>query len=174
MTVKIGDFGVSKQVNGTDLRTMVGTPNYTAPEVLGYISSETSSYTNAVDIWSLGCLIHAIITKETPFTDTRQLLHYVGGQSPFPEMRMLDNGTSSTAIKLIASLMAVQPEKRLTAEQALGHPWLSFDMEVEEADTIWSNLSDDPFILTAEIGLGIMMPDGKFAFVSLHKILLTS
>lgn len=159
MTVKIGDFGVSKQVNGTDLRTMVGTPNYTAPEVLGYISSETSSYTNAVDIWSLGCLIHAIITKETPFTDTRQLLNYVGGQAPFPEMRMLDNGTSSTAIKLIASLMAVQPEKRLTAEQALGHPWLSFDMEVEEADTLWTNLSDDPFMLTAGIGLGIMMPD---------------
>ena len=57
MRVKLGDFGASKWIwapNITTLHTQVSTPLYGAPEVQGLDSnSETSNYTNSVDIWSL-------------------------------------------------------------------------------------------------------------------------
>lgn len=124
--VKISDFGVSKQTVGTSLRTMVGTISYMAPEILDdYFSSYTSVYTNAVDIWSLGCLIHDIVTKETPFPDTKKLEDYVRGRAPFPVKKLVEARASSTAVEFIARLLLPVPGKRLTAEQALKDSWLN-------------------------------------------------
>ena len=51
--VKIGDFGISKKLIGTKhAKTLVGTKNYTAPEII-----KGEKYSNKVDIWSLGCII---------------------------------------------------------------------------------------------------------------------
>ncbi|CUS11452.1 unnamed protein product, partial [Tuber aestivum] len=62
--VKLGDFGISKRIlaqDTTSFHTRVSTPMYSAPEVLGLDSnSETSDYTNSVDIWSLGCVIYEL------------------------------------------------------------------------------------------------------------------
>lgn len=61
--VKIGDFGLSRRIstkgNNSNILSLVGTPNYMAPEILlDYDDDEEdSSYTLAVDIWSLGCVI---------------------------------------------------------------------------------------------------------------------
>lgn len=130
--VKIGDFGISKQVDdSTALLTVVGTPGYMAPEVWGYISSETSVYTNAVDMWSLGCVIYAMITRETPFQDTGNLLNYIQSRISFPKTKLLEGKASSDAIKFLVSLMRPHPEDRLTAEEALKHMWLNAE-EVEE------------------------------------------
>ncbi|KAF8242812.1 kinase-like protein [Wilcoxina mikolae CBS 423.85] len=70
MHVKIGDFGISKRIqnNDTALRTVCGTFHYTAPEILAVDDRERFEYTNAVDIWSLGCVVHQILTCQTPFT----------------------------------------------------------------------------------------------------------
>ena len=63
--VKLGDFGASKWIQApatTTLHTQVSTPLYRAPEVQGLDSnSETSIYTNSVDIWSLGCVIYELL-----------------------------------------------------------------------------------------------------------------
>ncbi|PUU79015.1 kinase domain-containing protein [Tuber borchii] len=59
--VKLGDFGVSKRIlaqSNQTLHTPVSTQLRSTPEVLRLGSnSETSDYTNCVDIWSLGCVI---------------------------------------------------------------------------------------------------------------------
>lgn len=141
--VKIGDFGITKQIDGnTELRTAVGTFAYAAPEALDYHSSETSVYTNAVDIWSLGCVVHVVITGKTPFPHVRKLMEYIEGQISFPRTKLMENGASPHAIKFIASLMEAQPEDRLTAEQALKAPWINADMGEEEEDIFWTEVSD--------------------------------
>lgn len=140
--VKISDFGITKQVSdSTELRTTVGTFGYTAPEALGYLSSETSVYTYAVDIWSLGCVVHAIITKETPFPETRKLLDYTQGRILFPRTKLMEKGVSSTAIDFITSLVTAQPENRLTADEALETLWLNTETKVE--DTLWTGILDE-------------------------------
>src|SRR5436190_18197749 len=67
--VKIGDFGVSKRItnNETGLRTIVGTPHFQAPEITGYVEEESSGYSNAVDMWSLGCVIYILLARQVPF-----------------------------------------------------------------------------------------------------------
>lgn len=61
--VKISDFGLSKTINQADMKTVCGTQLYVAPEVL----KNKGAYTNKVDIWSLGCLLYAMLSGTVPF-----------------------------------------------------------------------------------------------------------
>ena len=78
--IKLGDFGVSKRILAqatTTLHTQVLTQVYSAPEVLGLDSnSETSDYTNSVDIWSLGCVIYELLVGTKLFVSEFQLYRY--------------------------------------------------------------------------------------------------
>lgn len=58
-TVKIGDFGISKQLNSTQDKamTLVGTPYYLSPEVC-----KNEPYTYKADIWALGCVLYELCT----------------------------------------------------------------------------------------------------------------
>lgn len=143
LVVKISDFGISKQTgDDTALRTAAGTAPYTAPEVFGYLSSETSVYTSAVDIWSLGCLVHIMITKELLFPDTLKLLQYIQSAS-FPKKKLLEKNATSAAIRFIASLTLLRPEKRFTVEQALRDPWFSTEEQTEkDQSTFWTEFSE--------------------------------
>lgn len=60
-TAKIGDFGISKVLQGTleAAMTVVGTPYYMAPEVCQH-----KPYTIKSDVWALGCLLYELITLE--------------------------------------------------------------------------------------------------------------
>ncbi|RPB06896.1 kinase-like protein [Morchella conica CCBAS932] len=128
--VKICDFGVSKRLQeGTNFRTTVGTLGYVAPEVSDLFDNDSSVYTCAVDIWSLGCLIFALLTKETPFPATRKLISYVEGLIPFPESKLVERKASQDTIAFIINLMMPEPEARLTAHSALREPWLREELE---------------------------------------------
>ena len=61
--IKIGDFGISKQLIGTKhAKTTAGTINYMAPEILN-----GEKYDNKVDIWALGCIIYELCTLNICF-----------------------------------------------------------------------------------------------------------
>ena len=61
--IKIGDFGISKQLIGTKhAKTIGGTTNYMAPEILN-----GEKYDNKVDIWALGCIIYELCTLNICF-----------------------------------------------------------------------------------------------------------
>ncbi|CAB4063862.1 PLK1 [Lepeophtheirus salmonis] len=64
MEVKIGDFGLATKVDyfGERKRTLCGTPNYIAPEVL---AKKGHSY--EVDVWSLGCIMYTLLVGKPPF-----------------------------------------------------------------------------------------------------------
>ena len=129
--VKIADFGASKWIQvpaTTTLHTQVSTPSYTAPEVLGLDSnSETSDYTNSVDIWSLACVVYELLVGTKLFTSEFSLYGYFFGNHPFPEERLkeLSPPIDDDRITLLKSMLAIKPGDRPTAADALSHGWLA-------------------------------------------------
>jgi serine/threonine protein kinase len=70
--LKISDFGLATRASGEHW-TICGTPNFIAPEILRVGSEDVDedgqafSYTEAVDIWSLGCILHCLLLGRAPF-----------------------------------------------------------------------------------------------------------
>ena len=122
--VKIGDFGITKRVphDGTSLKTETGTLGYVAPEVLGYHDQESSKYTNAVDLWSLGCICHRLLTMQAPFENPATMIRYCSGVTKLPieTLRRDDDD----AVAFVKKLLMVSPSERYTAERALQSTWL--------------------------------------------------
>jgi serine/threonine-protein kinase Chk2 len=129
--VKITDMGLSKIVDWTKLsghlKTFCGTPQYLAPEVLVSRVRGPGVYGLEVDCWSLGVILYILLTGCPPFSDQRAdnkpLLRQVcDGDYTFPPKLWRD--ISADATDLVRRLMTVDPQRRLTAAQALEHPWL--------------------------------------------------
>jgi len=122
--IKIADFGFAKRaISSTCLRTQCGTPGYVAPEIL-----EGVPYGTQADMWSLGVIAFILLGGYPPFIEENQrdLFRKIRkGQYEFHEEYW--GGVSSEAKGLIASLLTVNPEKRLTAESALNHEWMKSD-----------------------------------------------
>ncbi|KAM6958735.1 serine/threonine-protein kinase DCLK3 [Aplochiton taeniatus] len=119
--LKLGDFGLAMVVT-EPIFTVCGTPTYVAPEIL----SETG-YGLAVDVWALGVILYILLSGFPPFRsrdrDQEELfllikrgeLHFL---SPYWDP------ISEGAKGLVIALLQVEPTERLTAAQALQHPWL--------------------------------------------------
>lgn len=136
--VKVGDFGVSKRVKHegtkTSLRTITGTPNYMAPEVMFREEdsddehetphAQSQGYTNAVDIWSLGCTLYELLTGQEPFEKRTQLRAYIQTPSNFPEATLTRVAASLNSISFVKSLLSPEPKDRPTAIAAQSLPWL--------------------------------------------------
>jgi len=159
--VKLGDFGISKRIQPQDtttFHTQVSTQIYGAPEVLGSDpNSETSVYTNSVDIWSLGCVIYELLVGTHLFTSGDQVSrYYYYRKLPFleDELKGLSPPIDDAGISLLKSMLAIQPDDRPTAEDALGNAWLvglksddedsgdDQDETAQSRDNSWSRKSE--------------------------------
>lgn len=132
--VKLADFGVSKRVRGENTAyhtSLIG--DYVAPEIFDLIDDEdledNSTYTTAVDMWSLGCLSYWLLTTQTPFPGRKGLRLYCRGKMPFPSLLLRGQKLDDAGILFIERLMAVLPQKRLNASDARSDPWLESVME---------------------------------------------
>lgn len=124
--VKIGDFGISKRAYGeTELHTQIGSALYKAPEISGYYESAEllSGYDQAVDMWSLGCVVYEILTQNVPFADSLAILKFCDGRNPFPEDNILHK-VGLEGVAFIKSLIKANPKHRLTADDALKTQWI--------------------------------------------------
>lgn len=136
--VKIADFGISKRATEglTALRTRTGTPAFTAPEILGFLQTADTlhdSYTNAVDIWSVGVITFLLLTGEILFRNPSRLGQYVSGSFTFPLDILLANKVNKQGCDFVKSLMAPKPKDRPWVKGCLQHPWLQCLLEAPES-----------------------------------------
>ncbi|CAI7588910.1 unnamed protein product [Penicillium discolor] len=123
--IKIGDFGLCKQVLGdlTSLRTEAGTPLWAPPEYF-YSNDRTGHYTSAVDIWSFGVIVFYMLTGRRPFLGTIDVIDYGRGQAKFPESRIDPDRNGADCVDFLKKTIASKPQDRLSAYRSLEHPWL--------------------------------------------------
>ncbi len=123
--VKIVDFGFASSSEGFDLSEQCGTPAYIAPEILF-----NKLHGAPVDMWSLGVILYILLGGYPPFHDEDQnelFKRIKAGVYEFHEEYW--SAVSAEAKDLISKLLVVNPLERLTAQQALAHPWLTSDEE---------------------------------------------
>ncbi|RLU17284.1 hypothetical protein DMN91_009517 [Ooceraea biroi] len=120
--VKLCDFGISRYIShGADIREILGTPDYVAPEVLNY-----EPISLATDMWSVGVLLYVLLTGCSPFGgDTKQetFCNISRCRLDFPDDLFED--VSEEARDLMRKLMVKDPNERLTVTECLQHPWFS-------------------------------------------------
>mmetsp|Transcript_9060 Transcript_9060/g.13531 ORF Transcript_9060/g.13531 Transcript_9060/m.13531 type:complete len:337 (-) Transcript_9060:288-1298(-) len=118
--IKIADFGFAKSLDGGYVNTQCGTPAYVAPEIL-----RNKPYGTSVDMWSIGVIIYILLGGYPPFhgSDQARLFRRIrsGSYKFHPEYW---SGVSNEACDLIRKLLTVDVSKRITAAEALNHPWL--------------------------------------------------
>nr|XP_039260945.1 5'-AMP-activated serine/threonine-protein kinase catalytic subunit alpha-like [Styela clava] len=120
--IKLVDFGLSKYIcHGLEVREILGTPDYVAPEVLNYEPISTST-----DIWLLGVVTYVMLTGVSPFLgDTKQetLMNVTTAMLEFPPD--LFDSLSPMCRDLITKMLQRQPCDRMTAKDAISHPWIT-------------------------------------------------
>ncbi|KAI7796822.1 serine/threonine-protein kinase H1 [Triplophysa rosa] len=102
------------------LRTLCGTPEYLAPEMVA-----GRAYNSAVDLWALGVITYILLSGSLPFDQNsrpRLLRAILRGNYSFHGNPW--NSVSTLAKSFIDRLLTYDPEDRMTAEDALKHPWL--------------------------------------------------
>ena len=139
--VKIIDMGFAKQLvnrnatpNAEAFNTVCGTPMYIAPEMIrptvltGEIQSE-ARYGTQADMWSCGIVLFCLLSGCPPFEATANTTMF----DLFSDIEKADydfwdpvwETVSEDALAMIEALLEADPSKRLTAEEALRHPWMS-------------------------------------------------
>ncbi|CAD8161667.1 unnamed protein product [Paramecium pentaurelia] len=117
--VKIIDFGLSFQTIKSTTHETCGTLIYMAPEAL-----MKKEYFKSIDMWSLGIIQYMMFANSHPFwtDDTRETFLK---KMKTPQLACYPQNMSKAAISFFEKTAAWEPEARLTAEQALIHPWIS-------------------------------------------------
>jgi len=147
LTVKLTDFGFSNIMTPGDeeqkLSTLVGTPFYTAPEILF-----NKGHGPPVDLYACGVVCYALLSGRLPFEgeedetsadETANVWHMMAeGVVHFPDIYW--SNVSKDAKSFVASLLSFDPDRRPSAKQAQQHPWLTLKQRF--ADREPSSLPD--------------------------------
>lgn len=114
MEIKIGDFGLATKVEfaGERKKTLCGTPNYIAPEVLG-----KKGHSYEVDAWSLGCILYTLLLGKPPFETSNLKDTYARIKKN--EYHIPPGRTSTSAKALIEKLLQPDPSNRPSMHQVL-------------------------------------------------------
>ncbi|CAN4111951.1 unnamed protein product [Withania somnifera] len=176
--VKVSDFGLAVRIShGQSLTGIVGSPAYVAPEVL------LGDYTEKVDIWSVGVLLHALLVGLLPFQGDslgsifsaikEEKLDFSGGAW---------ESVSQSARDLLSCMMTRDVSARYSADEVLRHPWILFytepalknhakpiksqltattRIEWERRNLAFCSPSDDDFGSTLTSGSLSKMPEGE-------------
>ncbi|XP_074507343.1 serine/threonine-protein kinase PLK3 [Sebastes fasciatus] len=119
MELRLGDFGLAAKLETVEQRkkTICGTPNYLAPEVLNRQGHGTES-----DVWSLGCVMYTLMCGNPPF----ETLDLKETYKCIKEVRYnLPSSLSPPAQKLISAILQKNPSDRLALDQILNHEFFT-------------------------------------------------
>ncbi|XP_022734855.1 mitogen-activated protein kinase homolog MMK2 isoform X3 [Durio zibethinus] len=155
--LRIGDFGLARTTSETDFMTeYVVTRWYRAPELL----LNCSEYTAAIDIWSVGCILGEIMTRQPLFPgkdyvhQLRLITELIGSpddsslgflrsdnarryvrqlpQYPRQNFSAKFPNMSPGAVDLLEKMLIFDPHRRITVDEALCHPYLAPLHEINE------------------------------------------
>ena len=148
--IKIADLGISTVLHTTQLaRTQIGTPLYLAPEVW-----KRKPYDSKCDMWSLGILLHEMMTFTFPFTarSTKELAQKVCiGKFSIPK------GYSSDLISVLRRLLQVNPILRPSVDEILNLQSIQSKKEFISTCLLDDALleTDDKLLSTIKVPLNI-------------------
>ena len=122
--IRLIDFGFAinapKEDENIELTQVVGTPNYMAPEVLN-----EKAYNTQIDVYSAGVILHTMLIGTLPYIVTFDEKNNLKDIKDQYDLESKEWGTVSDDAKdLVSKLLEKDPNKRLTAKDALDHRWL--------------------------------------------------
>lgn len=119
LQVKIGDFGLATRLEheGERKKTLCGTPNYIAPEIL-----TKAGHSYEVDIWSIGCIMYTLLVGKPPFETTSLRETYARIKQVQYKIPMHIN---STAMSMITNMLQGNPSKRPPISKLMKDPFFS-------------------------------------------------
>ena len=104
-TLKIGDYGLSREYDDKNFSTNAGTPGFMAPE-----QAKPAYDPSKCDLWAIGVIIYMLKFVSFPFTE------FYGGRIP----KKFDNYNLND---LVHKLIVVDPTKRISWEDYFNHPF---------------------------------------------------
>ena len=130
MEIKIGDFGLATKLefDGEKKRTICGTPNYIAPEVL----DGKMGHSYEVDIWSLGVVAYTLLVGKPPFetSDVKTTYRRIRMNAySFPENVPLSEASKN----LVTRILVTDPTKRPTLSEIQGHDFFNQGISIPKA-----------------------------------------
>ncbi|GAB5591765.1 Calcium/calmodulin-dependent protein kinase type I [Umbelopsis nana] len=140
----IADFGLSRIID-TDkfhvLTTTCGTPGYMAPEIF-----KKTGHGKPVDMWAIGVITFFLLCGYTPFEHDSNIdeMHAImNADYSFDDQYW--HGVSAEAKDFINKLLTIDPTKRLTAQEALEHPWLQAEVKpsIKEGTDLLPNVRNN-------------------------------
>lgn len=128
--IRISDFGLSQFVGkGNLVKTACGSPCYVSPEVVSGMKYDGFKS----DMWSCGVILYAMITGFLPWTkkQIRDIFQQIrNGEYKIPRF------VSAQCASLIQMLLTVDPNKRITLEEAKHHTWFNIKSEEDEKNLL--------------------------------------
>jgi len=164
LNVHLSDFGFShKLVPSNELLTeLLGTPVYMAPEMLKCsMTQDHRGYGTQIDLWAAGVIMYSLLAGKPPFWHRRQIVmlrRIVEGRYSLLEEEWSDNCKD-----LVSKLLVVDPCERLTAEQALSHPFFDVEghnLEGSKVETVRKGLRR--FRIAGLVVLAVRVIDRKY------------
>ena len=135
LRVKLIDFGTAKIFSESKNKALVGSSYYIAPEVI------RGKYDESCDLWSIGVIMYIMLVGTPPFNgeDDDDILRAVSigkYETSYPQYTSL----SENAKDLLSRLLKFNPNERITAEEALNHPWFNND-DIKLIDYLDDNIA---------------------------------
>eukprot|EP00127_Corallochytrium_limacisporum_P000374 Clim_evm69s11 gene=Clim_evmTU69s11 len=127
-TIKISDFGFAKVIeDGETLRELCGTPGYMSPEAIEcYLYGNDVGYSMPSDMWACGVIMYTIMVGFPPFwNQSRMVLLRTIMKGKYEFVAPFWDHVSESAKDLVRRLLTTDPNKRITAAQALEHEWIA-------------------------------------------------
>ncbi|GEQ70206.1 hypothetical protein JCM33374_g3882 [Metschnikowia sp. JCM 33374] len=119
-TVKIADFGLSKQIWEHNTKTPCGTVGYTAPEIV-----RDERYSKEVDMWAIGCVLYTLLCGFPPFYDERiESLTEKVARGEYTFLAPWWDEISNEAKYCVSRLLTVDPKRRYTIDDFFEDPWM--------------------------------------------------
>lgn len=119
--IKLADFGFAARVHEPcSLTKQCGTPFFVSPEILMRLGYDQQS-----DMWSVGCIVYLLLSGNLPFMGRSQkelFRKIVAGKYDFDDEEW--GNVSEQAKDLVSKLLVLDPNKRITAAEAVRHEWL--------------------------------------------------